>query len=139
MVSTKDGGYALRTVTSYVSAFDPIYAGVIKLDSMGNKQWEYHFILGLDTRSDFLLETNDKAFIYIPNGELANHKIINLSRSGAYRLNIPLGVSYNANLEQTRQVLINVMLQNPLVLQTPEPKLVVSALGDSSVNLLMRP
>lgn len=86
-----------------------------------------------------LLETNDKAFIYIPNGELANHKIINLSRSGAYRLNIPLGVSYNANLEQTRQVLINVMLQNPLVLQTPEPKLVVSALGDSSVNLLMRP
>ncbi|MBP7533753.1 MAG: mechanosensitive ion channel family protein, partial [Chitinophagales bacterium] len=37
------------------------------------------------------------------------------------------------------QVLINVMLQNPLVLQTPEPKLVVSALGDSSVNLLMRP
>lgn len=63
VITTKDGGYALRTVTSYVSAFDPIYAGVIKLDSMGNKQWEYHFILGLDTRSDFLLETNDNGLL----------------------------------------------------------------------------
>ena len=86
-----------------------------------------------------LLETNDKAFIFIPNGELANHKIINLSRSGAYRLNIPVGVSYNADIEHTRQVLIKVMLQNNLVLPQPAPKVVVSGLGDSSVNLLLRP
>lgn len=85
------------------------------------------------------IENNDRATVFVPNSELANHRITNFSRAGMYRLNIAIGVAYNADVENTRKVLLQVMHDNPLVFKDPEPRAVISALADSSVNWYMRP
>lgn len=63
VITTHDGGYALRTQTNYLSAFDPINVGVIKLDSMGNQVWEYHFSIVSSALSHYMLETKDHGFL----------------------------------------------------------------------------
>ncbi len=63
VIQTHDKGYALRTMTDGNVPWDPKVGGVVKLDSMGNKQWEYHFVMPMDTRLDFIVETNDSGII----------------------------------------------------------------------------
>lgn len=86
-----------------------------------------------------IIETLDDITIFLPNSSLANSSITNLSRKGRVRLNIAIGISYNANIAEARKVLLNVMQQNTLVLKNPKSSIIVSNLGDSSVDLLLRP
>jgi len=63
VIQTHDKGYALRTMTDGNVPWDPKVGGVVKLDSMGIKQWEYHFVMPMSTRFDFIAETNDSGII----------------------------------------------------------------------------
>jgi small conductance mechanosensitive channel len=68
-----------------------------------------------------ILETNDKTRIYLPNGSLANGTIINLSQFGATRLHIPLQISHEADIQQVRQLLLDIVAQHPQVVTDPRP------------------
>jgi len=86
-----------------------------------------------------VLETADKETIFLPNGALSAGKITNLSRKGKLRLHIPVGIDYNADIKTAREALLNVMQNNEKVLQNPAPQVAVTNLGDSSVDLDLRP
>jgi small conductance mechanosensitive channel len=75
----------------------------------------------------------------IPNGPLANGNIINYSQDGKLRVDINIGISYNADIKKARKILIEVMYAHPDLLNDPAPTVNVSELGDSAVNLLLRP
>ncbi len=75
----------------------------------------------------------------IPNGILANDKIINYNQGGKLRVDLKIGISYDANIKEARQVLLDVMNAHPAILEEPIPTVHVSELGDSSVVLLLRP
>lgn len=75
----------------------------------------------------------------IPNGPLANGNIINYSQDGKLRVDINIGISYDADIKKARKILIDVMYAHPDLLNVPEPTVNVSELGDNSVNLLLRP
>jgi len=75
----------------------------------------------------------------IPNGILANNKIINYDQGGKLRVDLEIGIAYDANIQQAREVLLEVMNAHPAILETPEPTVNVKELGDSSVVLLLRP
>jgi len=75
----------------------------------------------------------------LPNGPLANGNIINYNEGGKLRVDINIGISYNANIKQARKVLMEVMYAHPDLLNDPAPSVKVSELGDNSVNLLLRP
>lgn len=85
-----------------------------------------------------LIVSGNKTAI-IPNGILANDKIINYNQGGKLRVDLKIGVSYDANIKEARKVLLDVMNAHPAILETPEPTVNVSDLGDSSVELLLRP
>lgn len=85
------------------------------------------------------LRTPDNQSIYIPNGTLANGNIINASQKGSVRLHLAIGIGYGENIGKAKDILLNVMQQNSMVLQTPAPQVAVVNLGDSSVDLDMRP
>ncbi len=86
-----------------------------------------------------IVETADKQTVFLPNGALANSTITNVSRQGTIRLHIPVGVGYEADIKQARDVLVNAMQETPLVLKNPAPTVAVVNLGDSSVDLDLRP
>ncbi|MBS4039310.1 MAG: mechanosensitive ion channel [Flavobacteriales bacterium] len=76
--------------------------------------------------------------IYIPNGILSNGVIINYTQQGRRRIDQVIGISYNANIAQAKEVLLNALKSHPNILQEPEPQVFVVSLADSSVNLSVR-
>ena len=77
--------------------------------------------------------------IIIPNASLSNGNIINYSTEGTRRVDLTIGVSYDADIKQTKNVLMDVLTSNPKVLKDPAPTVNVSELADSSVNFAVRP
>lgn len=77
--------------------------------------------------------------IIIPNASLSNGSIVNYTTEGTRRVDLVIGVSYDADIKQTKEVLMNVLTSHPKVLQDPSPAVTVSELADSSVNFAVRP
>lgn len=77
--------------------------------------------------------------IIIPNGLLSNETIVNYTSEGTRRVDLTIGVSYDADIKQTKEVLMGVLTSHPKVLNSPEPTVNVSELADSSVNFAVRP
>jgi small conductance mechanosensitive channel len=77
--------------------------------------------------------------IIIPNGSLSNGNIVNYTTEGTRRVDLVIGVSYDADIKKTKEILMDVMTTHPKVLQNPEPLVAVLALADSSVNFAVRP
>ena len=85
------------------------------------------------------LRTADNRTIFVPNGKLLNDNIINYSMKGTLRLDLVIGVSYDADLSRVREVLQEVLGEHPRVLREPEPTIGVLELADSKVRLAVRP
>lgn len=77
--------------------------------------------------------------IIIPNGSLSNGTIINYTTEGTRRVDLVIGVSYDADIKKTKEVLTNVLISNSKVLKDPTPSVTVLELADSSVNFAVRP
>ncbi|APY11273.1 mechanosensitive ion channel protein [Seonamhaeicola sp. S2-3] len=77
--------------------------------------------------------------IIIPNGTLSNGNIVNYTTEGTRRVDLVFGVSYDADIKQTKDVLMNVLTSHPKVLKDPAPSVTVLELADSSVNFATRP
>ena len=79
------------------------------------------------------LVTIDNRVIMIPNGSLTTNSIVNVTKMEKRRVNLTVGVSYGANLEQVKKVLTSVIEEEPLWLKEEPSNVYVSELGDSSV------
>ena len=85
------------------------------------------------------LRTADNKTIFVPNGKLLNDNIINYSLQGIRRLDLVIGVSYDADLSQVRELLQEVLGEHPRVLKEPGATIGVLALAEGNVNLAVRP
>lgn len=86
-----------------------------------------------------VLLTPENKTVIIPNGNLSNGDIINYTMEGKIRVDMVMGISYKASIQDAKKVLLEVMNKHPKVLHDPEPFVGVLELGDSSVNLAVRP
>lgn len=84
------------------------------------------------------LITPDRHMVVVPNGELANSNILNMSTLNDRRLDIKVGISYEADIRRAREVLLQVLDEDPGVLQEEEKRVFVDELADSSVVLDLR-
>lgn len=55
------------------------------------------------------------------------------------QIDLVVGIGYDDNVGQARDILMNVMTSHPQVLGEPAPTMAVVELADSSVNLAVRP
>ncbi len=84
------------------------------------------------------LRTPDNKTIIIPNGKLGNDNIINYSTQETRRVDITVGVGYDSDLKQVREVLQEIVDADGRILKDPEPLIVVGELADSSINFFVR-
>lgn len=86
------------------------------------------------------LLTYDKKYIVLPNGPLANDKIINYSRQPTRLVEWTFGIGYGDSIDKARQVILEVVFNDSRVIlpEGTEPFIMVSSLGDSSVNIKVR-
>lgn len=83
--------------------------------------------------------TPDNKEVIMPNGALSNGNITNMSTTGNLRVDLTVGISYGDDIEKAKTVIMETLLKDPKVLKTPAPTVAVGELGDSSVNILVRP
>ena len=84
------------------------------------------------------LRTPDNKTIIVPNGKLGNDNIINYSTQETRRVDITVGVGYDSDLKQVREVLQGIIAADERILEEPEPLIVVGELADSSINFFVR-
>ena len=85
------------------------------------------------------LRTGDNKTVIIPNGAITSGTITNYSTKPTRRIDLVIGVSYDANLAQARQVMADVVAADERVLKDPAVTIGVSELADSAVNIVVRP
>lgn len=84
------------------------------------------------------LTTADNKVIIIPNGTLANSSLTNVTQSEKRRVDIYVGVSYQADLKKTKDILRKLAEQEESRLPEEPMDIFVSDLEDSSVKLGVR-
>ena len=84
------------------------------------------------------LLTIDNRLILIPNGTLSNSSITNVTHMENRRIDLLIGVSYEANLAKTKQVLLDVVKSEDKILPGEPVDVYVSELADSSVQMGVR-
>jgi small conductance mechanosensitive channel len=84
------------------------------------------------------LLTVDNRLVMIPNGTLSNSSITNTSHMEKRRVDLMVGVSYEANLSHVKEVLTQVATQDAAVLPGEPMDIFVSELGESAVQMGVR-
>jgi len=85
------------------------------------------------------LRTPDNKTIIMPNSAIMGGAIVNYSRQKTRRIDLVIGVSYDADLRQAKEVLKSVLDKEARILKEPAYTVAVQALADSSVNFVVRP
>lgn len=84
------------------------------------------------------LLTSNNQVIFIPNGALSNGIIINYSQQTTRRTDLTLGISYDTNIKEAKDIITNILNTNPKILKQPEAVVVVRELTDSGIKLAIR-
>ena len=84
------------------------------------------------------LVTFDNKQILIPNGILTDSSIVNYSSKEIRRVDLTFSVSYEEDVIRVKNVLINILKNNELVLEEPESFVGISMHGDSAINFIVK-
>jgi small conductance mechanosensitive channel len=86
-----------------------------------------------------ILNAPDNRLEIVPNAKLMGDNITNFSAIEKRRIDMVFGISYKDSTDQAKKILKDIVDADPRVLKDPAPLIAVSALADSSVNLVCRP
>lgn len=84
------------------------------------------------------LATADNRIVILPNGGLANNSLINVTAAERRRLDIMLQVSYDTDIEQAREALLEVLRQDGKSCKDQEMMVYVDELAASGISLGVR-
>lgn len=85
-----------------------------------------------------VLTTVDNKTVLIPNGPLATGSLINFSTQEQRRVDFTFGIAYGDDVDVAYAVLERLIAVDERILKDPEPFMALSALADSSVNIVVR-
>jgi small conductance mechanosensitive channel len=85
-----------------------------------------------------VLHTADNLRVMVPNDLVTKGKITNYSANDTRRLDITVAVSCTNDFEQMQQILSRILAEDPRVLATPAPLVVVSEFGKTTVQFLLQ-
>ena len=84
------------------------------------------------------LTTPDNKTIIIPNSKISGDNIVNYSTKEFRRVDLTFGIDYGDDIDQARQIIMDIITNDARVQKDPEPVVVVSELADSRVSLTTR-
>ena len=79
------------------------------------------------------LNTTDNKTVVIPNGSLSNSPITNATAEKFRRLDLTVGISYQADLKKAKDILLDIYTSHPKVLKDHPIQVFVDQLADSAV------
>jgi small conductance mechanosensitive channel len=86
-----------------------------------------------------LMNTGDNVRITIPNAQVYGDTVKNYSFNDTRRIDLVMGIGYGDNIGTAVSIIERVLKADERTLTDPGPTVAVAELGDSSVNLVVRP
>ena len=83
------------------------------------------------------LQTVDNRVIVLPNGNLANNSITNVTAEKTRRVDISVQISYRSDIEKAKEVLTEMLEESEFTLKDQIRRVVVDSLDDSGVKLAL--
>ena len=88
--------------------------------------------------SSTTMRTADGKIIVIPNGKIIAGNIINFSREPARRNEFIIGVAYDSDIDQVKQILTDIIQSEDRILKDRGMTVRLNELGASSINFVVR-
>ena len=85
------------------------------------------------------MTTIDNKKIIIPNSKVYGNPMINYTALNTRMIDMKIGISYGDDMGKAIAVVMDVLIKNNKVLKDPSPNVAVANLGESSVDILVRP
>ena len=86
-----------------------------------------------------MMHTPDNQRIIVPNSGIIGGNITNVSALPTRRVDLVFGIGYDDNIGQARDIIKTIIDADERILKDPQAAIVVAELGDSSVNINVRP
>jgi len=85
------------------------------------------------------LKSPDNVLITVPNSQIYGATIKNYTALDSRRVDLEIGISYDDDIQKATDTIREVVSRDERVLPEPGVQIAVGGLGDSSVNLVVRP
>ena len=86
-----------------------------------------------------IMNTPDNQRKIVPNGAIGNSTITNINANSTRRVDLMIGIGYDDDIKKAKETLAAIIKADSRVLADPTPTIAVANLGDSSVDLAVRP
>src|SRR5690606_8821416 len=86
-----------------------------------------------------VLTTPDNKVVTVPNGSIMGGNITNYSEMPTRRVDMAVGVGYSSDLQKVKRIIEGILAADARVLEDPAPVVAVNTLGDSSIEVVVRP
>ncbi len=84
------------------------------------------------------LNTFDGKTILIPNGNVTSARLINYTETPTRRVDLTFDISYNADFNLARSLILTAAMENPLILKNPAPVVRMAAHKESAIAIDVR-
>lgn len=84
------------------------------------------------------ISTFDGKTILIPNGNVTSARLINYTETPTRRVDLTFDISYNADYNLARSLILTAAMENPLILKNPEPVVRMAAHKESAIAIDVR-
>ncbi len=86
-----------------------------------------------------VITTLDNQVLILPNNKVWGDVINNVTAQNTRRVDLVFGIGYGDDAEKAQRIMLEVLADNEMVLDDPEPVVRLHGLADSSVNFVCRP
>jgi small conductance mechanosensitive channel len=131
-------GFAAQdSVANTIAGFLIFWDKPFQVGQFVTTQGEYGEVTSITMRTT-RIRTPNNTYLVVPNRKIIEDVMINHSMYGHTRVDVPIGIAYKESIDQAREALLAAAKEDALVLRDPEPVVLVTELGGSSVNLEVR-
>ncbi|SDL93524.1 mechanosensitive ion channel family protein [Halarsenatibacter silvermanii] len=132
-------GFGLQKIVSnFISGIIIILDKSIKPGDVVEIDEVFGEVRSLNSRFVSVVTRSGKEFL-IPNEHFITNRVINWSYSNdLVRIDLDLGVGYNSNLNQVRELVLQAAEENSRILKRPKPVCLVKDFGDNTVDFQLR-
>ena len=93
----------------------------------------------VDTNLVFVrIRTLNGELVNIPNNNVIADNIYNFSKSGAFAVNVDVGIGYNVPSEHVKKLLVEAARETKDVEDDPRPFVIITSLGDYAITYKLR-
>lgn len=107
-----------------------------------NEYIEFNGVSGLVKEIGILntcIVTGDMKTVFLPNGLLSTGIIINWSRQGKIRVDVPFNIEANVNVDSAKHIVMDALKDHKLILRDPKPEVYIQNIQSGSIQLIVRP